>query len=64
MPWTVQDGNGGVDEKRRPRIINLAVNIDKRIQNLFHLVEKDILTSVCSQNMQIAAYTPVHVANV
>jgi hypothetical protein len=47
--------------KSRLEIMNLTVNIDKRIRNLFERIEKDILSTVCSQNMQISPYSPVHV---
>jgi hypothetical protein len=46
--------------QRRLVIMNLAVNLDKRIRNLFELAEKEVLAAVCSQNMQIAPYTPVY----
>jgi hypothetical protein len=42
--------------------MNLTVNIDKRIRNLFERIEKDILSAVCSQNMQIAPYSPIFTA--
>ena len=42
--------------------MNLTVNIDKRIRNLFERIEKDILSTVCSQNVQISPYTPVYKA--
>jgi hypothetical protein len=46
--------------KNRLGIMNLAVNLDKRIRNLFELAEREVLAAVCSQNMQIAPYTPVY----
>jgi hypothetical protein len=46
--------------QRRLTIMNLAVNLDKRIRNLYELAEKEVLAAVCSQNMQIAPYTPVY----
>ena len=45
--------------KKRLDLMNLTVNIDKRIRNLFERIEKDILSAVCSQNMQIAPYSPI-----
>lgn len=63
----MQQPSKGFDEdpvstRSRLEIMNLTVNIDKRIRNLFERIEKDILSTVCSQNMQIAPYTAVYVA--
>ena len=45
----------------RLEIMNLTVNIEKRLQNLYERTEKDILSTVWSQNMQIAPYVPPNV---
>lgn len=47
-------------EGRRLKLINITDSIDKRIINLFNLIEKDILSAVHSDNMQISPYTTVH----
>jgi hypothetical protein len=51
------------EAKTRARldIMNLTVNIDKRIRSLFERTEHEILSAVCSQNMQISPYSPVYV---
>lgn len=57
-------GDSGTDtgaEARRLKLINITDSIGKRILNLFNLIEKDILSMVHSDNMQISPYCPVHV---
>jgi hypothetical protein len=44
----------------RLKIINIATAVTKRIHNLFNLIEKDILSTVHKQNMQIAPYSAVY----
>lgn len=48
-------------EARRLKLINITDSIEKRILNLFSLLEKDILSAVHSDNMQISPYSPVYV---
>lgn len=47
-------------EGRRLKLINITDSIDKRVVNLFNLIEKDVLSAVHSDNMQISPYTTVH----
>ena len=59
--WTAGGFDGDAERtKSRLDIMNLAVNLDKRIRNLFELAEREVLAAVCSQNMQIAPYSPVY----
>ena len=53
----------GKDRDRRLELVNLSVNIDKRIKHLFERTDKDIVSTVSSKNMQIAPYSPVYTAD-
>lgn len=46
----------------RPELLRLAENLQRRIEHLFEMTEKDILTRVHSQSLQIAPYSPVYTA--
>ena len=36
------------------------MQVEKRIHNLYNLIEKDIISTVHSQNLQIAPYSAVY----
>ena len=48
---------------KRLDLVNWAVNLNKRIRHLFEHTDKDIVSAVSSQNMQIAPYNPVYTAD-